>query len=167
MKGDIKFVDTKQAIHRLKRRVDKCIYYNEDCFCKLKPIEMEQISVVLARLYQDYIEHKDDFDKHQGMKSEDLAKTFQTAAGTTPKDKRIKSIMWMLIPQFVNIKSYGYSNSTARKYKLNQTGILLVETLIKETEKKAEDNINQNENATAVIEDDDSEVLEEEINDIQ
>jgi hypothetical protein len=73
----------------------------------------------------------------------------------------------MLIPQFVNIKSYGYSNSTARKYKLNQTGILLVETLIKETEKKAEDNINQNENATAVIEDDDSEVLEEEIYDIQ
>lgn len=138
MASNIKMFVKRAAFERLKRRVNKCIYYSDDCFVKLLAPEMRQISLILSRLYQDYLENKDDFDKHKGLYIDKIA--LALADDPEHNTRRLKTTtakgtLWMLIPQFVHVKSYGYGQRSSRRYKLNQNGIELIEYLMKENEK--------------------------------
>lgn len=127
-----------KAFDRMTRRVNKMIYYNQDCFCKLQPLELQVLERVLGVLYQDYLEHKD-VKEYSGMK----AKIFREKA--TIGEKSLKAIIWMLIPQFVNIQTKGEGKTVARKYKLNANGIELVERLMNPPTPKEKEQIDEEE----------------------
>lgn len=156
-----KLIDIKGAFNRLRRRVRKCIYLNENCFIKLRPVEMERISVLLLALYDDHLLHKGD-TKYRGIKQENLSKCFiPYNKDKNARDRLVRVYGWMLAPQFVFIRSIG-TDRDARKFKLNEYGVQLVELLIEDAKKKEE---NQN-IAEQKVEEDvlDEEELEEEEN---
>jgi len=152
-----KLINIKQAIIRLKRSVAKCIYYNDDCFIKLRPIEMEHLTLILGHLYDAYLEHKDDAT-YKGMKHEELSNALiEKSKYKAQRRSTARSTVWLLIPQFVNVRSYGYKRD-ARKYMLNEFGIKLVETLLEEAKKPKPVTVNKQ----SVYEDDDDEFEDEE-----
>jgi hypothetical protein len=95
---------------------------------------MEQIELLLTKLYTDYLAHKDD-KNYKGMKHEELSEALiGRSKYRAQRMSTTRSTVWLLIPQFVNIRSYGYKQD-ARKYKLNEYGVKLVEVLIEEAKK--------------------------------
>lgn len=116
-------IDSKKTLNRLIRKVDKAIYYNDNCICKLQSSEMITIDRVLTALYEDYILHKDD-EEYSGIKHCILAEKIGMSKIA------LKATIWMLIPQFVDIRTYGRDLKIARKYKLNGNGIELVERIM-------------------------------------
>jgi hypothetical protein len=131
-------VQMNKAFDRMYRRINKMIYYNPECFCKLHPKEMPVIEKILAALYQDYTEHKDDKD-YAGIKVTPLSEMVGMTEGS------LKSVIWMLIPQFVYIRTYGAGNTVARKFKLNVVGVELVEKLMSAPEQEEQVHIDEEE----------------------
>lgn len=154
-------IDMRQAIIHMKRRINKELYYNEECRIKLRGSEMFNINIILTALYNDYLKHKDDFSKYQGIKQEDLANNIVGSNANTDKSKinRCKITLFTLMPLFVYCHSYGYGHKDCRKYKLNYYGIQLVEAIMNNT---GIDNINLDKNKKEEVEiEDDDEVTED------
>jgi hypothetical protein len=96
------------------------------------------------------------------VKQEILANAFIGIEGRSKiplqRERTTKSTVWLLIPQFVSVKSHGYKQD-ARKYKINEFGIQLVNLLMEDAKKAAE-----NPNTPEPVEEDDEEESEEEDN---
>ncbi|MFA6089861.1 MAG: hypothetical protein WC755_08440 [Candidatus Woesearchaeota archaeon] len=143
-KNGMKVFERLGAYNRLRRRVNKCIYYNKDCFVKLKPTEMQGIETVLLTLYQDYLTNKEGYEQYKGTQTKQLAAGFDGKIKTyLAQERAVRNAVWMLIPQFVNIRTYGMGFKVARRYKLNQYGIEIVEMLMDDASKGTAPNGNE------------------------
>lgn len=134
--NNIKYItpklNAKQAVYGLRRPNNKCIYFNKNCHYELRAHEIEQINIILTFLYKDYLANKDNKDKI-GIKMEDLSEAFAGRCKHKVSRYRVTSVTVMrLVPMFVNIRSRG--KSRARLFRLNETGLQLIDLLIKDAQ---------------------------------
>ena len=128
--------DMRKAYNRMLRRVNKAIYHSKDCWCSFHNLqEYENVCNILIALYNDYLENKEDYYKdYLGMKAGQLQKILGIRIET------LKGCIWMIIPQFVNVRGYGANIKKTRRFKLNKYGIeitrVLLHNKIREEEKK-------------------------------
>lgn len=134
-------IDMKKAKQRLTRNINKCIYYNDECVIKLKRSQFMKFSHILMFLYNDYINHKEKFNEYPGMKQEDLAKSFMrpgeswdAATIRIGTNIKIRTLIYYLIPQFINCVTRGKGTRVCRLFKLNRFGIELVEEMLAKQE---------------------------------
>lgn len=159
MENPIKLIDMSKAFNRLRRKYDKCIFYNDNCFIKLQAHEMKHIQQVLSYLYMDYYNNKENKD-WRGLKHSEASLCFEPNSKNAKFREQIyRATVWMLIPQFVDVRTWGGNQRMSKRYKLNPYGVKLVETLMEDT-KKAQEKQQEKETGTANNYIDDEEEIE-------
>jgi len=107
-------IDVKKAYRYLTRRVDKTIWYTNDCRATLTQQEIKTVNIVLKRLYDYNKKCEEDGVRVTGIKTMRLVEEL-------PLSKvAIVAMLWKLTPIFLEVRGYGRTFlQKARRWRLN------------------------------------------------